>query len=180
MKKFSINEEEFHTPSDTYLYVAMIYKDKIRIRSAVLAELPVLLSFEQEIIRSERPFDNTIRPDPVTYYDLGELIHSDEAEVVVAEYENRIIATGYARIKTGKPEYKYDQYTYLGFICVLPEYRGQGIVSMILEHLIAWSHSKNLWEIKLEVYDGNVAAIKAYEKMGFKRNIVEMRWVGED
>ena len=50
---------------------------------------------------------------------------------------------------------------------------------MILDYLIAWSHSKNLWEIKLEVYDGNEVAVKAYEKMGFKKNIVEMRWVGD-
>jgi ribosomal protein S18 acetylase RimI-like enzyme len=156
----------------------MISKSQILLRPATLAELPVLRLFEQEIIRAERPFDITIRPDPVTYYDLGGLIESDEAEVVVAEYEDKIIATGYARIKPGKAEYIYGSYAYLGFICVLPEYRGQGIVSMILKYLIAWSHSKNISEIKLEVYAGNEAAIKAYEKMGFKKNIVEMRWVG--
>jgi ribosomal protein S18 acetylase RimI-like enzyme len=157
----------------------MIDKSKITVRPARITELTTLHSFEQEIIRSERPFDDTIRPDPVTYYDLGALIESDEAEVMVAEFEHKIIATGYARIRPGKPEYKYERYAYLGFICVLPEYRGQGIVSMILDYLIAWSHSKNLWEIKLEVYDGNEVAVKAYEKMGFKKNIVEMRWVGD-
>ena len=75
-----------------------------------------------------------------------------------------------------RDRYKYERYAYLGFICVLPEYRGQGIVSMILDSLITWSYSKNLREIKLEVYDGNEVAIKAYEKMGFKKNIVEMRF----
>ena len=156
----------------------MIDKSKIHIRPAVLAELTTLQSFEQEIIRSERLYDDTIRPDPVSYYDLGALIESDEAEVVIAEYDKKIIATGYARIKKGKPEYKYEQYAYLGFICVLPEFRGQSIVSMVLDYLIAWSHSKNLWEIKLEVYVANEAAIKSYEKMGFKKNILEMRLPG--
>ena len=46
----------------------------------------------------------------------------------------------------------------------------------IRDSLITWSHAKNLREIKLEVYDGNEVAIKAYEKMGFKKNIVEMRF----
>jgi ribosomal protein S18 acetylase RimI-like enzyme len=156
----------------------MISKSQILLRPATIAELPILRLFEQEIIRAERPFDDTIRPDPVTYYDLGALIESDEAEVVIAEYDAKIIATGYARIKSGKAEYIYRDYAYLGFLCVLPEYRGHGIVSLILEYLIAWSHSKNISEIKLEVYAGNEAAIKAYEKMGFKKNIVEMRWVG--
>ncbi|WP_240183051.1 GNAT family N-acetyltransferase [Pedobacter jeongneungensis] len=46
---------------------------------------------------------------------------------------------------------------------------------MILKALINWAKTKGLSEIRLEVYDENIAAKKAYLKAGFKPNLLEMR-----
>jgi GNAT superfamily N-acetyltransferase len=149
---------------------------EIVIRPAVLADLDVLLKFEQAMIEAERPFDSGIRTGTdVRYYDLEALIASDDAEVIVAEIDSEIIACGYARIESSKAYLKHRQHSYLGFMYVVPEHRGKGVNKKVLEVLEAWSDSKGIYELRLEVYVENAAAIRAYEKSGYRGDILEMR-----
>ena len=154
--------------------------NEINIRKATLADLIQLLAFEQDLIKTERPFDPTLKPDPVNYYDLKAMLTSSLAEVVVAEAGNKIIASGYARINRSKPFIKHSTHAYLGFMYVLPEYRGQGINKRIIKALKKWAASQNITEFRLEVYCDNISAIKAYEKIGFSRYVLEMRYNLED
>lgn len=149
--------------------------NNLTIRKATLDDLSILLSFEQGVIKAERPFDETLNDDPITYYDLKELIQSKEASLVIAEIGNALVASGYALVKSGKPYSKYNKYAYLGFMYTHPNYRGKGINSKIIEVLKDWSYSKGLKEIRLTVYDENLNAIRAYEKVGFKKHMIEMR-----
>src|SRR5688572_9889093 len=154
--------------------------NEVKIRKASLDDLEQLMVFEQDLIKSERPFDPTIKPDPVNYYNLKSLLSSPLAEVVVAETDNKIIASGYARIERSKPFIKHSTHAYLGFMYVLPEYRGQGINKQVMDALKNWAASQNITEFRLEVYCDNISAIKAYEKIGFSRYILEMRYNLED
>src|SRR6187551_2838283 len=106
-----------------------------KIRKASLIDLGQLLAFEQDLIKTERPFDPTLKADPINYYDLKSLLTSPLAEVVVAEADNKIIASGYARIDRSKPFLKHSTHAYLGFMYVLPEYRGQEINKKIMDAL---------------------------------------------
>ena len=147
----------------------------IRIREATPDDLEILLAFEQELIKAERPFDECIRENPVNYYDLLQFIVDDEVVVLVAEIDGRIISSGYARAKMARSYLDHDSYAYLGFMYTVPEFRGRGINMMIIESLSAWSLEKGLQELRLTVYDENGPAIRAYEKAGFKKHIIEMR-----
>ena len=151
----------------------------IQFRTATVEDLPILLQFEQGIITAERPFDPTLKPDPISYYDLKALIISDKSEVIVALNNGEIAASGYAKILKGKSYHKHNNYAYLGFMFVKPEYRGKGIIQGIVEELKRWSLANNLNEIRLEVYDDNDAAIRAYEKANFKKHMIEMRMLIE-
>jgi GNAT superfamily N-acetyltransferase len=151
----------------------------IVIRAAVLKDLPILLKFEQEIILAERPMDPTIRKGKVNYYDLSELITSDTAQVLVACSGTQVVASGYALIKEARHYLDHTYYGYLGFMYTLPEFRGKGINGKIIEGLKSWVLSKGLTEIRLTVYDDNEPALSAYEKVGFKRHIIEMRLATE-
>ena len=153
---------------------------EIKIRKASLLDLEQLLAFEQDLIKTERPFDPTLKPDPINYYDLRSLLASSLAEVVVAEADNKIIASGYARIDRSKPFLKHSTHAYLGFMYVIPEYRGQGINKKIMDVLKDWAVSQNITEFSLEVYYDNISAIKAYEKIGFSKYILEMRFNLDD
>ncbi len=148
---------------------------EIQFRSAVVSDLPTLLEFEQKIIKVERPFDVTLKPDPISYYDLKEMILSDQAEVFVATAGDQIVGSAYAKIKEALPYLNHENYAYLGFMYVVPEYRGQGINGKIIDEISIWVKSKNLTELRLNVYDQNHTAIRAYEKAGFEKHITTMR-----
>ena len=145
------------------------------IRKAIKADLETLLSFEQGIVETERPFDVTLKKNRINYYDLGSMISDPDAFIAVAELDHNIIASGYAIIKDAKPYVQHRQYAYLGFMYVVPEHRGKGINGKIFSALRDWSRSRGIHEIRLDVYAKNQSAIRAYEKIGFEMHLVEMR-----
>jgi ribosomal protein S18 acetylase RimI-like enzyme len=147
----------------------------IIIRKATLQDLKTLLRFEQELIDSERPYDSTLKTGRINYYDIERMIKADHIELLVAELDNEIIGSGYARIEQAKPYLQHQQHAYLGFMYVKPPYRGKGINKMIMDELAAWSASVNITELRLDVYDNNKPAIKAYEKSGFENHMLQMR-----
>ncbi|NQZ44027.1 MAG: GNAT family N-acetyltransferase [Flavobacteriaceae bacterium] len=147
----------------------------VRIRDAEPGDLPTLLIFEQALIEAERPFDPTIADDAISYYDLGAYIARDDVKVMVAEIEGQVVSSGYALAKTARHYLDHEQYGYLGFMYTLPEFRGRGINQQIVEALKHWCLACGLHEIRLTVYEDNLPAIRAYEKAGFKKHLVEMR-----
>lgn len=145
------------------------------VRKATLNDVPVLLNFEQGVIKAERPFDTTIKTGNVTYYNIAELITSSKSEVFVVEINNDIIASGYAKIKSDRHYLKHKEQGYLGFMFVLEEYRGKQINQLIINALLKWCKARNVYEIRLDVYQDNIPAIKAYQKVGFKKHMINMR-----
>ncbi len=145
------------------------------IRNATLEDLPILLNFEQELILVERPFDVTLKEDPISYYDIKQMILDEHASVVVAEMEGQVIASGYAIPKKARHYLNHEYYAYLGFMYTHPDFRGRGVNAKIVEVLKKWSTEQGFKEMRLTVYSDNIPALKAYEKVGFKKHIVEMR-----
>lgn len=146
------------------------------VRAATEKDLDILLEFEQGVVSSERPFNETLIDGKIHYYDLPFLITSPDAHLVVVEENNEIIASGYALIKNSEKNYNnFKQYGYLGFMFVKPENRGKGVNQLIVDTLIAWVKNKGISEIRLDVYDQNESAVKAYEKAGFEPLLLTMR-----
>lgn len=147
----------------------------IKLRPATLNDLEALEEFEQGVIQFERPFAPQLKPDPIHYYAIEDLIVNDDACFVVAEINGKLIASGYALIEQAKPTKKDHYHAYLGFMYVVPEYRGQGVNGKILEYLIDWSKENDISEIVLEVYAENESALNAYKKIGFSSDLLKMR-----
>lgn len=145
------------------------------IRKATLNDLDTLLVFEQGVIQAEQPFDPTLKREPTHYYDIEKMIAANDVELIVAELDGELIASGYARIENAKPYLQHAQHAYLGFMYVVPEQRGKGINKMIIDTLTAWSASRKITELRLDVYHQNEAAIRAYERVGFTRHMINMR-----
>ncbi|GGH36522.1 hypothetical protein GCM10007423_28900 [Dyadobacter endophyticus] len=152
-----------------------ISMDNIHIRPARPDELPTLLAFEQNLIMAERPLDDTLISEKFHYYDLETMIRSDEAEVLVAVLGDRLIASGHARILEAKPYNSFERYAFLGFMYTEPDMRGRGINKLIIDALVEWARKKGLDEVRLQVYADNTPAVAAYEKVGFKKMLTEMR-----
>ncbi|VXB12346.1 GNAT family N-acetyltransferase [Maribacter litoralis] len=149
--------------------------NEIEIREAVKSDLPVLRLHEQEVVNAERPMNPTIKESGVVYYDLEALIENPRATVLVACHDDKIVATGYALEKPARDYLDHETFAYLGFMFTDPAYRGRGLNGKIIDALIDWATNAGLTEIKLDVYSDNDSAIRAYEKKGFKRHMIEMR-----
>jgi GNAT superfamily N-acetyltransferase len=145
------------------------------IRAAVQADLPILKEFEQGIIATERPFNDSLKSEYICYYDIGALIDNKNSSVLVAEDDGVIVGSGYARIRESKAHLTHDFHVYLGFMYVAPTHRGQGINQLVIQSLISWGKSQGMQDFYLEAYAENNSALKAYEKLGFKASLLEMK-----
>ena len=65
-------------------------------------------------------------------------------------------------------------------ICVLPEYRGQGVASEMMKHFCAQFKDKKVDKAILEVEIDNKAAIFLYEKFGFQEIYIRKHYYGKD
>jgi len=148
--------------------------DEINVRPASLQDLPTLLRFEQGVIKAERPFDVTLADD-IRYYDMEAMLTTPSVRLVVAEVDGEVIGSGYARIEDAKPYLRHDRHSYMGFMYTVPEHRGKGVNWKIIEALEEWSRSQGVTEMRLEVYIDNLAAVRAYEKVGFAGYVLKMR-----
>jgi len=143
-------------------------------RAARKSDLPDLYRFEQGIVTAERPFDPTLQDGVIHYYDLAAMIDADDARIAVVESNGQLVGAGSARKLQALPFVKHKYHAHLGFMFVDPAFRGIGVIQMVMEALKSWAVEKELNIIRLEVYAGNSPAIRAYEKMGFAPNLVEM------
>jgi ribosomal protein S18 acetylase RimI-like enzyme len=149
--------------------------EQITVRKATLNDLSILLDFEKGIIITERPFDPTLKDGDIHYYDIAQMIDAPHIEVVVAESGSEVIGSGYARIEIPKPYLKHQKHAFLGFMYTVPHYRGKGVNQKIIEALQKWSIKQGITEFRLEVYNDNLNAIRAYEKIGFSKLLITMR-----
>lgn len=149
--------------------------NQVSVREATDVDLPTLKRMEQGVIEAERPFNSMLKEGPVTYYDIGALIASEQSMVLVADHLGQVIGSGYATLKDSLPYLQHASHAYLGFMYVEPNFRGQGIIQRILDGLKGWSHGRGVRDFYLEVYSDNTSAIRAYEKYGFRRNLIEMK-----
>ena len=96
---------------------------EVKFRQATKDDIEILLSLEQHVVEAERPFNPDIKNTGAHYYDLDDLVSSSNALLLVGEVEGKIVATGYAQIRSSKPSLVHEKHSYLGFMLVLEEYR---------------------------------------------------------
>ena len=152
----------------------------ITTRPATPADLPALLAFEQGIIAYERPYNPTLKPAPISYYDIAAMVDDPNIEVIVAVDGDLIVGSGYAKTITASEYITPRKQAFLGFMYVRPAYRGKGINKLVMHDLLDWARTQELSEVRLTVYAENDSAIRAYEKAGFEGLLLEMRKEIED
>jgi GNAT superfamily N-acetyltransferase len=148
---------------------------EVSIREAILNDSAKLAEFLQGIITAERPMDECLKEEYIEYYDPVDFIKDEKSSMLIAEVNGVAVACGAGIIKPSKEYYKHNEHLYLAMMYVAPEHRGKGINGIIMEALIKWGKQKGVTTCMLTVYPDNPGAIKAYEKLGFKPSLLEMR-----
>jgi RimJ/RimL family protein N-acetyltransferase len=145
------------------------------LREAIVSDLLILKEFEQSLIEYERPFAPNLKEGFISYYDIQKFIEDPDSFLLVGLLNGEIVSSGYAQIRKSASYKTPEQFVYLGFMYVNPIHRGKGINGELIKELIAWAHNKDIHEIQLDVYAENKSALNAYEKLGFKPDLLKMR-----
>jgi ribosomal protein S18 acetylase RimI-like enzyme len=144
------------------------------LRPAQRQDLVTLRVFEQDVIAAERPFALNLKAGDIHYYDIEALINDDCSVLIVAEHEGELLACGYARLQDSKLHIHPDKYAYLGFMYVVPQQRGKQLIDKVINTLIAWAADHGVSAFELDVYSSNESAFRAYKRLGFEPNLVQM------
>jgi GNAT superfamily N-acetyltransferase len=147
----------------------------ISLRTATHKDLPILLAFEQGLVNEERPMDPLLKQEKTHYYNLPKMLDNEKIEIVIAEIDGKSVGCGYGKIIKALQCFTYEYFCYLGFMYTIPEARRKGVNKAVMEYLYDWSESQGVYEVRLDVYPNNSAAIKSYEKAGMKTGLHMMR-----
>ena len=98
---------------------------------------------------------------------LNRAIRKDHSTIWIEEEEGQLI--GFARVQDKKrEENSVINYTKLSDLYVIPDSRGKGVASSLINRTFQWAKEKKTTEVILNVYEQNALAQKLYCKMGFR------------
>lgn len=111
-------------------------------------------------------------PEELLAIQLEDIYESSNNTLFVALLGDKIVGT--ASLK-GSNEKRISHIVELG-ISILKDYWGMGLGSILMEELLLWAEENpEIYRIKLTVQEQNTAAIRLYEKFGFKKEAVMER-----
>jgi ribosomal protein S18 acetylase RimI-like enzyme len=157
----------------------------VLIRVATVADLADIHRMQISLADHELPFDDNIdlalkKPEKsgyIGYVNIEEKIRLDDNYVVVAEAAGKVVGVCYGQIKKDDDWSKLDVFGYVGCVFVERAYRGggeNGVWPRMLLELENWFRDRNIQQIRLDCYEGNVGAIKSYQKLDFKPHQIIM------
>lgn len=126
----------------------------MRVRRAELSDLDDLVALE----------DATFDSDRMSRAQYRRHLDSDSARVLVASANHRrFLGTAVVLFRKGS------RVARLYSLASKPEARGKGVGSSLVEAVERLSRQRGCRELRLEVRPDNVAAIRLYERLGYRR-----------
>lgn len=99
---------------------------------------------------------------------VRELIHSEDAQVLVAVDNGHVRAYSISQIQTYPPIYLDEKYGFISDLAVRPAYRRRGIGVTMLHKMFEWFTSHGIHRIELHVAAKNRIGYSFWEKHGFR------------
>ncbi len=130
----------------------------LRVRRASRADLDELVMAARESLREEQ------RPDPFSGDPAGfrVWVRGRIGRARVAELEGRIVFAAYADVRRPQGWLVQGVYTW-------PQLRRRGVAAAGVSGLCAAAFAAGADHVQLSVVEGNVAASRLYERLGFRR-----------
>jgi len=155
-------------------------EQKIIIRKAIEADYPAVnhlycLSYglyHQNIPGSYKEIGQQV----ISRGDFLNILEDEEAFMIVAEVEGKIVGHLYAMIdddEDGKITKGYHRID-VAEISIEPEYARKGIGTKLMENVENWAKEKNIVDLSTLVYDFNKEAIDFYKSNGYKPYSIRM------
>jgi len=140
----------------------------ITLRQADISDLSSIQELNDEVFVDNRKYDadldlNWAQGSEGHKY-FSQLLQNPEALCLIAEDDGKKI--GYI---AGSPKvfsYRMSKYAELENMGVTPEYRSQGVGSMLIDKFFEWAKKKGLDKVYLSAYSANTGALAFYKKKG--------------
>lgn len=136
--------------------------DRLEIRFATVADVPLILSFIKELAEYEKLSDQVVATEAI----LAESLFGEaaQAEVIFVYYENKPV--GFALFFHNFSTFLGRPGLYLDDLYVRPEARGLGIGKALLCWLAKLAKQRQCGRLEWRVLDWNTPAIEFYQKVG--------------
>jgi ribosomal protein S18 acetylase RimI-like enzyme len=152
----------------------------IHIRRAVRADLPALGRLGAMLLNAHYAFDaqRFMAPgdDPESGYAwfLGTQLRRKDVAVFVAERGGDVVGYVYAGLEPQSWKELREAAGFVHDVAVAPAARGSGIAAALMEAAAEWLRSQGAPRVVLWTADRNAAAQRLFERLGFRRTMVEM------
>jgi ribosomal protein S18 acetylase RimI-like enzyme len=141
-------------------------------RAADSTDLERIIDLNLKLFKYESAFNDglnlswTLSPEGKKYFQ--KLLRQDRGIIFVAELEGKIIAY-LAGTLIGKINYRLEKcFAEIDNMFVLPDYRGQGVGSALIEQFYNWSKEQGVEKILTEINQENPTAQEFYGKNDFQ------------
>ena len=153
----------------------------MKIRYAVDSDKDSIIELLKEVLEVH----SLIRPDifksgttKYTKDEVENIINDKNRITLVALKDDNIVGYIMGIIKKTNNHTMHNfSYLYIDDICVSKKERGKGIGTMLFEYIKNISKELGLYEITLNVWEGNDKAKEFYKKLGLKIKEIEMELI---
>lgn len=152
----------------------------VTIRRATQADLPALGVLGASLLRAHYAFDQqrfmAPRGDPEAGYAwfLGTQLKEDDVAVFVAERSGSIIGYVYAGLEPQSWKELREAAGFIHDVVVTPEARRHGVASALIDAACEWFRTLGAPRVVLWTADKNQGAQRLFERLGFRRTMIEM------
>ena len=152
----------------------------LRVRRATRADLPVLGRLGAHLMTVHYEFDRGrfVAPtgNPAAGYArfLGSQIEADDATVLVAERAGAVIGYVYAGIEPFSWKELRDAAGFIHDVVVSGDERRSGVAAALMDAAIAWVRAQGLGSVMLWTAAPNEGAQRLFDRLGFRRTMIEM------
>ncbi len=154
--------------------------DDLVLRPARRADLPALGRLGAALMRAHHGYDPRRfmapgrTPEEGYACFLGTQLDEADAAVFVAERGGAVVGYAYATIEPRSWELLCEEAGMLHDLAVDEAARGGGLGSALLEHTVQWIRGRGVTRVLLYSAWPNVNAQRLFERLGFRRTMVEM------
>jgi ribosomal protein S18 acetylase RimI-like enzyme len=154
--------------------------DAVQVRAATKDDLQVLGRLGASLMRAHYAYDRQrfmapgARPDVGYARFLGSQLDRPDVAIFVAEKEGGIVGYVYAGIEPVSWKELRDESGYVHDLVVDEGFRGHGVGTALMEAALAWMTERGLPRVVLSTAQPNDVAQRLFERLGFRRTMVEM------
>lgn len=150
------------------------------IRPAAADDAPTLGKLGAEMLRLHHAFDadRFMPPGPHTEEGYGRFLaaerENDDTVVLVAERAGEILGYVFAGVEPRSWKELRDVSGFVHDVLVVEDARGAGIGARLVEAAAEWLVARGMPRVMLWTAAKNVAAQRLFERLGFRRTMIEM------